>query len=58
MTVGKTLEDFIGAQAPTACERIERAVEFAASEEDLRLEFEKAVEVLRKELCSGPVITI
>jgi len=49
MAVAKTLEDIITEQAPIVCEQIERAVEFADSEEDLRIECEKAIEVFRKE---------
>ena len=36
-------------QASIVCEQIEAAVSFAESEEDLRIEFEKAIEVFRKE---------
>ena len=49
MAVSKTLEDIIAEQAPIVCEQIEAAVSFADSEEDLRIEFEKAIEVFRKE---------
>ena len=49
MAVAKTLEDIITEQAPIVYEQIERAVDFADSEEDLRIEFEKAIEVFRKE---------
>lgn len=49
MAVAKTLEDIITEQAPIVCEQVEAAVSFADSEEDLRIEFEKAIEVFRKE---------
>ena len=49
MAVAKTLEDIISEQAPIVCEQIEAAVSFADSEEDLRIECEKAIEVFRKE---------
>ncbi len=49
MAVTKTLEDIITEQASIVCEQIEAAVAFADSEEDLRVEVEKAIEVFRKE---------
>ena len=49
MATTKTLEDIITEQASIVCEQIEAAVSFAESEEDLRIEFEKAIEVFRKE---------
>jgi len=49
MAVTKTLEDIISEQASIVCEQIEAAVAFADSEEDLRIEVEKAIEVFRKE---------
>jgi hypothetical protein len=49
MAVTKTLEDIISEQASIVCEQIEAAVAFAESEEDLRIEVEKAIEVFRKE---------
>ena len=49
MATAKTLEDIITEQAPIVCEQIEAAVSFADSEEDLRIECEKAIEVFRKE---------
>ena len=49
MAAAKTLEDIITEQASIVCEQIEAAVSFAESEEDLRIEFEKAIEVFRKE---------
>jgi SAM-dependent methyltransferase len=49
MAAAKTLEDIIAEQAPIVCEQIEAAVAFADSEEDLRIECEKAIEVFRKE---------
>jgi len=49
MAAAKTLEDIITEQAPIVCEQIEAAVAFADSEEDLRIECEKAIEVFRKE---------
>jgi len=49
MAVAKSLEDIIAEQAPIVCEQIETAVSFAESEEDLRIEFEKAIEVFRRE---------
>ena len=53
MAVAKTLEDIITEHAPIVCEQIEAAVAFADSEEDLRIEFEKAIEVFRKEARSA-----
>ncbi len=44
MAVAKTLKDIIAEKAPIVCEQIETAVSFAESEEDLRIEFEKAIE--------------
>jgi len=49
MALTKTLEDIISEQASIVCEQIEAAVAFADSEEDLRIEVEKAIEVFRKE---------
>ncbi len=49
MAAAKTLEDIIAEQAPIVCEQIEAAVSFADSEEDLRIELEKAIEVFQKE---------
>ena len=48
MAVTKTLEDIISEQASIVCEQIEAAVAFADSEEDLRIEVEKAIEVSEK----------
>ena len=49
MAVTKALEDIISEQSSIVCEQIEAAVSFADSEEDLRIEVEKAIEVFRKE---------
>ena len=49
MAVTKTLEDIISEQALIVCEQIEAAVAFADSEEDLRIEVERAIEVFRKD---------
>ncbi len=49
MAVTKTLEDIISEQALIVCQQIETAVAFAESEEDLRIEIEKSIEVFRKE---------
>jgi len=49
MAGAKTLEDIIAEQAPIVREQIETAVSFAESEEYLRIEFKRAIEVFRKE---------
>ena len=48
MAVTKTFEDMICETGIDLCEQIE-AVAFADSEEDLRIEVEKAIEVFRKD---------